>query len=156
MPTLKQFMELVEFKLTEVESDSDYGPYTTRFTYWNKVQTGVSVSAVFDTMLQKIHELTVCDYTANKGYIWIDPENHVGEVEMCDGIYFTHLEIAEDFFEKAYAILNGIEYDTRIQVPLDLTEEDLFRLMREAHASDITLNQRVERILRKVIESTTK
>jgi len=37
-------------------------------------------------------------------------------------------------------------------VPLDLADDELFRLMTLAHERDITLNQMVEQILREVIE----
>jgi hypothetical protein len=53
--------------------------------------------------------------------------------------------------EKAQAIISGNEYDTRVQVPLTLDDDQLFDLMKLAHNSDLTLNELVEDILRDVI-----
>jgi hypothetical protein len=38
--------------------------------------------------------------------------------------------------------------DTRVDVPLNLNQNELFKLMKLAHEQDITLNQLVESILR--------
>jgi len=37
--------------------------------------------------------------------------------------------------------------DNRVDVPIELTDEDWFSLMKMAHERDITLNQLVEQIL---------
>lgn len=39
------------------------------------------------------------------------------------------------------------ETDNRVEVELELTNEEWFQLMRMAHEQDITLNQLVERVL---------
>jgi hypothetical protein len=48
--------------------------------------------------------------------------------------------------------VTGQDYDTRVSVPVELDDSELFELMRRAHERDITLNQLVEEILRAVIE----
>jgi hypothetical protein len=45
----------------------------------------------------------------------------------------------------------GIDYDTRVQMPLDLPEEDMFLMMKMAHEKDMTLNKFVEDLLRQYI-----
>ena len=48
-------------------------------------------------------------------------------------------------------MFNGEKFDTRIQVPIDLDDHLMMQLFMEAHKRDITLNQMVEEILKKVI-----
>ncbi len=68
-----------------------------------------------------------------------------------DDVKWVDLEVEEDFFEKAEAMFNGEEFDNRVQVPLDLDDDLMMQLFMEAHKRDITLNQLVEEILKKVI-----
>jgi hypothetical protein len=65
--------------------------------------------------------------------------------------YVDH-ETTEDFLEKAQAIVNGIKYDTRVQVPLDLDDDTMFQMMQMAHERDITLNEFVEHLLREFLK----
>lgn len=51
------------------------------------------------------------------------------------------LEVFEDFFEKAKAILAGESYDERIIIPVDITDEEFLLIARAAHKLDITVNQ---------------
>jgi len=69
-----------------------------------------------------------------------------------DAVNYVDLEDDEDFCEKAEAIRDGIEYDTRVSVPLTVPDDVLFELMKRAHEQDITLNQLVEQILWTAIE----
>jgi hypothetical protein len=39
-------------------------------------------------------------------------------------------------------------YDTRVSVPIDLSDDGMFTLMKMAHERDITFNQMVEQVLR--------
>ena len=58
------------------------------------------------------------------------------------------LESDDDFIEKARAIRAGEDYDTRVSIPLDLPDDVLFTLMKQAHEQDITFNDHMENILR--------
>jgi collagenase-like PrtC family protease len=69
-----------------------------------------------------------------------------------DDILYTDLETVEDFIAKARAIIAGEPYDTRIQVPVDFSDEELLTYMKLAHERDITFNQLVEEALREAIE----
>jgi len=62
------------------------------------------------------------------------------------------LETDDEWFEKAEAIFNKEDYDTRVQVPVDFSDEDLLQYMKMAHDMDITFNQFIERALVKAIE----
>jgi predicted HicB family RNase H-like nuclease len=43
-------------------------------------------------------------------------------------------------------------YDDRITIPIDLPDDVMFALMKQAHEQDITFNQHVEQVLRSEIE----
>ena len=62
------------------------------------------------------------------------------------------LETQEDWLTKARAIMRGEEFDRRIDVPLELDDDTLFRLFKMAHERDITLNKMVEIVLQEVID----
>jgi hypothetical protein len=68
-----------------------------------------------------------------------------------DGVDYVDLEIDEDFAAKATWIKTDQDYDTRVSVPLELPDDALFALMKQAHEQDITLNELVEKILRDFI-----
>ena len=64
----------------------------------------------------------------------------------------TALGTLDDWVEKATAIVKGEDYDARIVVPLNFSEEELFTLMKMAHEMDLSLNKFVEHILTLAIE----
>lgn len=63
------------------------------------------------------------------------------------------IEIPEDILEKIDAVVNDKKFDSRITIPLDLTKDEIYKLMALAHEKDMTLNKYVEFILQKVIDS---
>jgi hypothetical protein len=58
--------------------------------------------------------------------------------------------------EKCSAIFAGESYDERVSIPIDLPQEHLFALMKQAHELDITFNQHVEQVLRDQIKEMAK
>ena len=50
------------------------------------------------------------------------------------------------------AIVAGDDYDTRVSVPVDFTDEELLKYMKLAHEMDITFNELVERAIRAAID----
>jgi hypothetical protein len=54
--------------------------------------------------------------------------------------------------EKAKAIIAGKNYDTRVQVPLDLPDDVIFQMMKMAHERDLTLNEFADDVLRAFIK----
>ena len=167
MITIKEWMELVDYKITE---GSDYGwgcygPNSFTLDSWNGVhgKGGYSFSIVFSTKSQKIYEVSMCDYTNDRAYRMINPkfqEKHRKEAEMrdvnlneaWDTVDYVDLDVLDDFIQKALAIRAGESYDTRVQVQVDFSDEDLLQYMKIAHERDVTFNQLVEDALRHVIE----
>lgn len=167
MITIKEWMELVDYKITE---GSDYGwdcygPYSYSLSSWNGIhgQGGYSFNIVFSTKSQKVYEVEVCDYTNDRAYRMIRPsfvEKHKKESlakgfnlnKAWDDVKFIDIDVVEDFMEKARAIKQGKEYDTRLQVELKFDNEELLKYMTIAHQEDITFNQLIERALSYAIE----
>jgi hypothetical protein len=156
MLTLKEFMELVDFKITE---GSDYHvnvPGLYLLSSWNGEQDGYSFDIAFDPAdNQRVYLVEANDMKNNRAYRLKDPALDIDNVAW-DGVEYTDLEVDDDFIQKCLAIKSGEEYDTRVSVPLELEDDLLFELMKKAHEEDITLNQMVEEILREVIDQEIK
>ena len=50
------------------------------------------------------------------------------------------------------SIKAGEDYDTRVSIPLEFSDEELLTYMKLAHDLDITLNQLVEQALREALD----
>jgi len=165
MIIIKDFMQTVDYRITE---GSDYGwncfgPNAYRLDSWNQEQDGHSISMVFDTLTQIVYEISAYDYSNERAYRWINPEYRsayddesenrgmLGN-QAWDDVDYIDLELAEDMLEKARAIAAEEDYDTRIKVPVEFTDEELLTYMKLAHDRDITFNQLVEEALRAVID----
>jgi len=163
MITMKEWMELVDYKITE---GGDYGwqcfgPNSYRLDSWNGVHGvgGYSFSIVFSTKSQKVYEVSVCDYTNDRAYRMINPKNqekhrkeaearNVNLNEAWDDVDYVDLDVVDDFIQKCLAIRAGEDYDTRVQVPVDFSDEELLQYMKLAHERDMTFNELVEEALR--------
>ena len=166
MITIKEWMELVDYKITE---GSDYmwrcyGNHAYQLSSWNGVhgKGGYSFNIVFSTKSQRVFEVEVCDYTNNRAYRMIAEnkrENHAKEAkrhlvnlnEAWDDVDYIDLEVDDDFISKCLAIKAGKPYDTRVEIEFDLEEDLQLQLMKLAHEHDITLNQMIEKILKEMI-----
>jgi hypothetical protein len=167
MITMKEWMELVDYKITEGGEYGwqCYGPNAYCLDSWNGIHGtgGYSFSIVFSTKTQKVYEVTMCDYTNDRAYRMIaknKQEKHRKESEMrdvnlneaWDEVDYVDLDVVDDFIQKALAIRAGEDYDTRVQVPVDFTDEDLLKYMKMAHDRDMTFNEFVEEALRHALE----
>ncbi len=164
MITLKDFMETVDYKITE-GSDfcwNCYGSDAYTLSYWNQDHEGHGLAIIFDTRTHEVYEAQAHDYKHNRAYRLINPDykdsydseaatRGMDSSEAWDEVSYVDLETDEDFLDKAQCIMSGEDYDTRIDMPLRLDNDALFELMKQAHERDITLNQLVEEVLRNVI-----
>jgi hypothetical protein len=164
MITLKDFMETVDYKITEGSEYmwQCYGDHAYRIDSWNQDQDGHSVSIVFDTRTHVIYEASAYDYKRGRAYRLINSDFKFGhddeaqsrgvEVNQAwDEVAYTDLDVDEDFLAKARAIVADEDYDTRVQVSVDFSDEELLTYMKLAHERDITFNQLVEEALREAI-----
>ena len=171
MITMKEWMELVDYKITE---GSDYGwecygPNAYCLDSWNGVhgKGGFSFSVVFSTKSQKVYEVSMCDYTNNRAYRMINPKNvekHRKEAEhksvlanqAWDDVNYVDLEVADDFFQKALAIKAGEDYSTDISVPIDLPDDLLLFAFKAAHAENMTFNDWMNQMLKSFVDKVDK
>jgi hypothetical protein len=167
MITLQQFLETIEYKITEGDSYgwTCFGPNSHQLGSWNGIHGagGWSANIVFSTKSQKVYCVEVCDYTNDRAYRLINPkyrDKYDQEVKQrgsqadqaWDDVDYTDLETDADFTEKAQAIVAVQDYDTRISVPVDFTDEEILKYAMLAHEKDITLNQFIEQALRDFME----
>jgi hypothetical protein len=73
--------------------------------------------------------------------------------EAWDDVNYVDLETDDDFIQKFLAIKAGEEYDTRVQVPVDFTDEELLKYMKAAHELDITFNELVVQAITQAIQA---
>lgn len=152
MLTLKEFMELVDYKITE---GSDYFvniPGMYMLSAWNGVQDGFSMDIAFvPSDNQRVYQVELHDYQNNRAYRLKDPALEVDK-NAWDDVDYIDLDVDDDFIQKALAVKAGEEYDTRVQVQMDFSDDELLQYMKAAHDMDITFNQFVEQALQAVID----
>jgi hypothetical protein len=165
MITLKDFMETVDYRITE---GSDYcwqcyGHNAHMLDSWNGDQDGHSLTVIFDTKTQTVYEAQAHDYVRQRAYRLVNPDfkaahdreanqRDVNLNQAWDDVDYIDLETVEDFLEKAQAIVANEDYDTRVQVPVDFSDEELLTYMKMAHERDMTFNEFIETALRQVID----
>ena len=167
MITMKEWMELVDYKITEGSEYGwqCYGPNSYCLDSWNGVhgKGGYSFSIVFSTKSQKVYEVSICDYTNDRAYRMINPKNvekHRKESEhksvlanqAWDDVDYIDLEVDDDFFQKALAIKAGEDYSTDVSVPIDLPDELLMFAFKQAHEKNMTFNDWMNQMLRDFID----
>lgn len=151
MFTLKNFLDLVEDNCTVERFPCAlecYGANTSIYSAYvtNDYECCVAVNDL------GIRELNLYDYKNSRNYRWTVPEvEPLRDAELLlagldpklvdDDQEFIDLIMIEDMIEKMTAINAGEEYDTRITIPLELTDEEFILIARAAHKLDITLNE---------------
>lgn len=168
MITLKEFMEVVDYRITEGDDYtwSCFGdtakPYS--LSSWNGDHDGWSFNIVFDTGTQAVYIVEVCDYLHRRAYRIINPawqqaykdyaktHNPAYADQAWDDVDFVDLESDDDWIQKSLAIKAGEDYDTRVSIPIDIPEDELMILFKAAHERDITFNQLVEEALRAAMD----
>ena len=165
MITMKEWMELVGYRITE---GSDYmwqcyGSNAYALDSWNGEQDGHSFTVIFDTKDQTVYEVQAHDYVHDRAYRMINKDfqkknrkeakkRDIDKDNAWDDVDYVDIEVDDDFIQKCLAIKAGEDYDTRVSVPMDFSDEELLTYMKLAHEQDITFNQLVERALREAIE----
>ncbi len=167
MITMKEWMELIDYKITEGDHYgwNCFGPNSYQLSHWNGVHGpgGYSFNIIFSTKSHKVYAVEVCDYTNDRAYRITNPDyikkfqkeaesRGINPKEAWDNVEYVDLDVDDDFIQKALAIKAGESYDTRVQVPVDFSDEDLLKYMKMAHDRDMTFNEFVEEALRYAIE----
>ena len=138
---MKEWMELVDYKITE--GSEYYANEKTLYSLssWNGKHDGYSFNIVFDPREDHlVYTVEVCDYKNSRAYRRKIADYPYDSEEAWDGVNFIELETDDDFMQKAMAIKNGEDYDTRVVIPIDLPDELCYQLMKMAHERDMTFN----------------
>jgi len=168
MITLKDFLEAIDYKITEGSEYgwNCYGEHTHRVERQVGDHTGNTLTCVFDTKDHFVYELEAWDNQNDRIYRWINPDyikaykkackkHDVDFKNACDRADYIDLDVEEDILGKIHAIANMEDYDTRIIVPVDFSDEDLLQYMKLAHSMDITFNELVEQALKNAIDEVS-
>jgi hypothetical protein len=163
---MQRWMELVEYRITEGSEFywNCFGAGAYRLDHWSgDSQDSPSFSITFDRNNQTVYQMEAHDYLNNRAYRWTNPDfdslyeqesqqRGVKADQAWDDVNYVSLEDLDDFFQKATAIYRGEDYDTRVSIPLEFTDEELLTYMTMAHERDMTFNQFVEQAIRAAIE----
>jgi hypothetical protein len=164
MLNLKEWMELVDYKITEGSTYGwqCFGDNAYQLDSWNGDQNGHSFTITFDTKTQEVYQVEAHDFRNGRAYRIINPNyapKHMTESadrgikdEAWEDVDYVDLESDDDFMQKAIAIAAGEDYDTRVSMPVDFTDAELLKYMKLAHERDMTFNQFIEEALRAAIE----
>ena len=165
MITLKEWMEVVDYRITEGGNYQwgCFGHNAYSLDSWNGEQDGHSFTIIFDTKTQEVYEVQAHDYVHQRAYRLINPvyadqyrteakTRSVFENQAWDDVDYVDLEADDDFIQKALAIATGEDYDTRVSVPVDFSDEELLKYMKLAHERDMTFNHFIEEALRSALE----
>jgi len=150
MLTLKEWMELVDYRITEGGDYNLFSDNAYALTSWNGDHDGYSLEIIFDTKTQVVYCVEACDYKHQRAYrLFHEDYKNVDQIkEAWDTVEWCDLEVDDDFIQKALAIVAGEDYDTRVTIPIDLPDHELMAIFKMAHEADMTFNDFVEKILR--------
>ena len=164
MITLKDYMECISYRITEGNEYlwHCYGPNAYSLDSGSSCGEN-TVSVVFDKATQVVYQMEAWDYANRRTYRWINPDyidaikgesekRNIKFEQSIDNEKFIDIDSVKDMLEKATAISNGEEYDTRLILELNLEDDELFEMMKMAHEMDITFNKFVEHILQEAID----
>ena len=167
MTTLKDYLEAISYKVVG-GSEYQWGCFGDNARYLDchdKEGYGgdYSIHAIFDSIDQTVYAIELWDYKNDREYRWIDPmfvgahmkactKHEVDCYESMDGRNYIDLDLASDILEKISKVVAGEQYDTRVQIPVDFSDEDLLQYMKLAHEMDITFNELVERAVKEAID----
>lgn len=172
MITVKEFMEVIDYRITEgSEFTWDcFGDNAYTLSGWNQDHDGWSFNITFNTRDQTVFMVEACDYKHGRAYRrinpdWVDAYREYGKNQddseeyldqAWDNVNYVDLETDDDWIQKALAIKSGEDYDTRVSVPLDFTDAELLKYMTMAHERDMTFNSFIEEALRHAIDEANR
>lgn len=165
MISLKDFMEVVGYRISEGSAYlwGCFGTNAYSIDAVRKVDDSFegTVSITFDTVDQTVYMVEAFDYIRDRAYRLINPDYKDRYKEECqsrgvndvawEDVEYIDLDVDEDFLEKAAAIIEGREYDYRVQLSVEFSDEELLKYMKLAHERDITFNQLIEQALEEAI-----
>ena len=164
MISKKQFIELIDFQIHEV-SQFCWSCYGKNAFYMDWYSDPISpatcksqISAIMDLVTDTVYEVSVWDYRRENFYVYYNPDFRDAYAEEAGRRGITEeliiLETLGDFLDKASAIIEGVEYDTRVSIDIELPQHTMFTLMSRAHEHDMTFNDYLSLIIRQEMDQT--
>ena len=163
---IKQINEVLDHKITTGREYTWNCYPDARFLEYESDYAHVSV--IFSTINQEVYEAEICikrdAYKEDmRPYRWLNPDTKDAMIDEAkkrkvkyrkawDDVKYIDLDLEVDFLEKAKAIFNGLDFDTRVLMEVDLDDETLLKLAVEAHKRDITINKYIEEVLQAFID----
>lgn len=106
-----------------------------------------------------VNKISVTDIEKNVAYIWVESSlaeeyfrfNDMSELER-DDIRKVRLEVFSDILEKLSGIMNNEEYDDRVVVQVDLTDEELKFVEKACEEKNMSIDEFFESILQDMID----
>ena len=137
-----------------IDYSSDYAHGYVVFNVGTGMVYEVSISPNVDELLgRSVKPYRYIDPAHRNAYNQEAESRNIDPNEAWDDVKWVDLETEEDFIDKASKMFNGVSFDTRVQVPIDLDSDTMLQLAMEAHKRDITLNEMVTVILQEVIDN---
>jgi hypothetical protein len=165
MITMKEWMELVDYRITEGSSyDWEcFGTHAYSLDSWNGDHNGHSFCITFDQKTQEVYEVQAHDYKYQRAYRMINPDYYKKHKKECkrkginlheawDNVDYVDLEVDDDYIQKVLAIKSGEEYDTSVLVPLNLPDDLLMFAFKAAHEENMTFNDWMNKMLKVFID----
>lgn len=153
MTKLHEFLNAIGYEIHDkfIVDNSVFGDAVCEITHSNE---NCHLTCQFDVVTQEVFDITAEDFLGKRYYRWTaeDFKDTKQDKTTWTGAEFYELEVVEDILEKAEAMVEGWEYDARVIVPFDITDEQFAEFALAAHKLDITFNQFVERAVRAAIE----
>lgn len=159
---LSDFLELTNNRITG-GSEYMWDCYGKNARFIDFENSDIMISMVYDTKTNKAYEMTVDIEETPDGdcaYRWVDEvyQRPLAREYKARGLDISserYTDCSEDVIiltaKNAMKTADTLA-DTRVEVPLELSDDEIFRLMKMAHERDITLNQLVDEILRETID----
>ena len=127
-----------------------------------------TAGVIMNAQTQEIYEATVESRPGDTElgpYRWLNPaykdamyaeaeSRGVDRDQAWDEVKWIDLEVEADYLEKAEAMFNNEEFDTRIQIEIDIDDELFCALAKEAHRRDMTFNDLCMEAIANFIEKT--
>lgn len=167
MITMREYLEAINYRITG-GSEHQWQCFGPNARYLDSNDTDdssaeYSIVCIFDSLDQTIYVLEAWDYINDRVYRWVKPEHikayqdeharhDVNYKEASDTKNYIDLDVEADILEKIRAIVAKEPYDTRVQIQVDFSDEDLLQYMKLAHQMDITFNELVERAIQSAID----
>ena len=156
MIKLNDFLNITEYEIghLEVVNQQDvYGKAAISLEVYGLNSS--RLLCAYDIVSQEVLEIMAEDHFAGRTYLWQVEDVKSNDLNRFRNIKIgniVELEAEEDILEKSEAIFNGVPYDTRIIIPVDITDADFLMFAKAAHKLDITINEFMEKAIRDMVE----